>query len=241
MKDGPPVVVIGGTRGTGFLIAQLLASEGRHVRVLARNPSWAAARQGIKVQVCEGDVTRPDSLAGVIAGASHIVFTAGVRSGRPATERRVRETEYQGVINTLEAAEQVGFDGRFLYMTSSGVHARSLFATGLNMYKGNTLRWRARAEEEIRTNSVDYSIIRTGMLLNAPAGTRAIRFTQEELPLAFRHRISRADVAEAFVAALDHPRASRVTFELVWSNGDRAESWSALLAHLRPDADLVGQ
>ena len=97
-----------------------------------------------------GDITQQDTILRVLEGATHVVFTAGCRSGRPTTERHIRETEFGGVVNTLVAAQRVGFGGRFLYMTASGVTSRSWATFLLNLYKGNTLVWRARAEHEIR-------------------------------------------------------------------------------------------
>ena len=229
------VLVIGGTRGTGRLIAHLLERQGITVRVLARDPERARTRLGPTIEVIAGDITRTETLPRAIAGATHIVFTAGCRSGRPATETEIRSTEFGGVVNTLQAAREEGFRGRFLYMTSSGVTSRSLAAVMLNLYKGNTLVWRRRAEIEIRNSAVDYTIIRAGVLLNQPGGQRAIVLTQDPLPLSIHYRIARADVAEAFVAALDHPRASHATFDVVWGDGPRGEPWPGLLARLKPD------
>ena len=60
--------------------------------------------------------------------------------------------------------------------------------------------------------------------------------TQRPLPLSIRDRIARADVADVFVAALDHPRAVRATFEVVWGDGPPRDSLPALLDQLKPDA-----
>jgi len=169
-----------------------------------------------------GDITKPETLRPAFAGVRHAVFTAGVHSGHPAREARIKATEYDGVLNTLAAARHAGFTGRFLYMTSSGVTARSFATFALNLYKGNTLVWRRRAEDAIRDSGLDYTIIRAGVLLNAAGGQRAIVITQQPLPLSPRYRIARADVADVFVAAMEHPRASRATFEVVWGTGPRA-------------------
>jgi uncharacterized protein YbjT (DUF2867 family) len=230
------ILVIGGTRGTGLLIAKLLDRGGFPVRVLARDVARAADRLGPRVQLVAGDITKEETIPPAVEAASHIVFTAGCRSGRPVGEAQVKATEYHGVLNTLAAARRAGFSGRFLYMTSSGVLTRSFWTLCLNLYKGNTLRWRRRAEAEIRASGLDYTIIRTGMLLNRPSGRRALVVSQDALPLSPRYRIARADVAEAFVAALDHPRALRTTFEVVWGRGKRQASWTALLSGLQPDA-----
>ena len=139
------------------------------------------------------------------------------------------------MLKTLAAARQLGFTGRFLYMTSSGVMTRSLTTRCLNLWKGNTLVWRKRVEREIRASGVDYTAIRTGVLLNRPGGQHVIEVTQQLLPLAWRYRIARADVAEVFLAALKHRKASRTTFEVVWGPRGRAEALNRLLDGLQPD------
>jgi len=233
------VLVVGGTRGTGRLVVQLLRDGGRSVRVLARDPGVAKAQLDASVEILPGDITRPETLPRAVEGVAHVIFTAGVRSGRPSSESRIRETEYGGTRNTLDAARSAGFTGRFLYMTASGVTARSFASFALNLYKGNTLVWRRRAEEEIRASGLDYTIIRTGVLLNAPARRHALAVTQRRMGLSFRHRIARGDVAEVFVAALAHPRASRATFDVVWGRGPRQGTVSSLLDELRPDAEMT--
>src|SRR5258706_3619716 len=230
------VLVIGGTRGTGLLIAQRLQHQGVPVRILARNPVGARARLGPTFHIIGVDITQPETLPRVLEGATHVVFTAGWRSGHPAMERHIRETEYGGVVNTLAAAQRVGFGGRFLYMTASSVTSRSWATVLLNLYKGNTLVWRERAEHEIRGSGLEYTIIRAGILLNRPGGQRAVVVTQRPLPLSIRYRIARADVADVFVAALDHPRAVRATFEVVWGDGPPRDSLRVLLDQLKPDA-----
>jgi uncharacterized protein YbjT (DUF2867 family) len=125
-----------------------------------------------------------------------------------------------------------------MYMTSSGVATRSFVSACLNLYKGNTLGWRRRAEDAIRGSGLDYTIIRTGMLLNRVGERHAITLTQEPLPLSIWYRIARADVAEAFAGAVEHPRASRATFEIVWAGAGRPEPWSVLFQGVKPDAEL---
>jgi len=234
------VLVIGATRGTGLLIARLLTQRSVAVRALARDPAHATQALGPAVEVVAGDITRAESLPPAVENVSHIVFTAGRRSNRPAREEDVRDTEYQGVVNTLRAARAVGFRGRFLYMTAIGASTRSLAAAFLNLFKGNTLKWRERAEGEIRSGDVDYTIIRCGVLMDAAAGEHVIELSQARLPLSLRYRIARGDVADAFVAALDHPRASRATFEIVWGHRGVPEPWPRMLDRLQPDAARKG-
>jgi uncharacterized protein YbjT (DUF2867 family) len=232
---GERILVVGGTRGTGRLIAERLLEDGYEVRVLARDPERAAAELDDKVEVTPGDLTVPATLTPGVRDVDHIVFTAGVHSGRYAPESLVKATDHDGVIATLAAASREGFRGRFLYLNSIGIDTPSLASSMMNLLKRNTLRWRRRVEVAIRSSGIDYTIIRVGFLLNRPAGRRAIRLGQTKLPLAPRYRIARADVAEGFVAGLKHPRASRATFEIVWGKGEPKESWERLLDRVRPD------
>jgi len=196
----------------------------------------AAALGGGLLAAQEQKPVPKDSVRVFVPGCSKgYVFTAGRRSNRPAREESVRDTEYQGVVNTLRAARAVGFSGRFLYMTAVGGSTRSIARVFLNLFKGNTLRWRERAEGEIRSAGGDYTIIRSGVLVDAPAGEHVIKVSQTPLPLSLRYRIARADVAECFVAALDHPRASRTTFEIVWGHRAPPEPWPQMLDRLQPD------
>ncbi|MCK1511477.1 SDR family oxidoreductase [Bradyrhizobium sp. 190] len=232
---GNRVLVVGGTRGAGCLIARLLHERGYDFRVLARDPARASAELGSAFEVVAGDLTKADTLPPVLRDADHIIFTAGAPSGRYASKNLVKTTDYDGVIDTLAAARSAGFRGRFVYLNSIGIKTHSLAGFLINLLKRNTLVWRRRVEEKIRSSGLDYTIIRVGFLLDRPGGERAVNVSQGTLPLAFRNRIARADVAEAFVEAMQHPRASRATFEIVWGKGLRRGSWSALLENLKPD------
>ena len=230
------VLIVGGTRGTGLLIARLLVERGYQVRALAREMAPAAASLGPEVEVMAGDMTQPYTLFPALDGVDHVIVTAGIRSGRFAGESSVKETDHQGVLNVLEAAAEGGLRGRFMYMNSIGIKTPSWAATVLNLVKGNTLVWRGRLESAIRASGLDYTIIRTGFLRNAPAGRRAVVVGQGALPLLWRYQIARADVAEAFVEALTHPRASGASFEISWADGPRREPWAAMYNRLRADS-----
>ena len=146
------VLVIGGTRGAGLLIARLLHQRGYQVRVLARNP--AAAELGHSFEVVAGDLTKAETLPAAVADVDHIIFTAGAPSGRYAPERAVKATDYQGVVDTIAAARQAGFQGRFVYLNSIGIGTSSLAGTLINLLKRNTLVWRRRVEDDIRASGL---------------------------------------------------------------------------------------
>jgi uncharacterized protein YbjT (DUF2867 family) len=229
------VLVIGGTRGAGLRIVERLHARGRAVRVLARDPAAAALRMPAGVDLVAGDLTRPETLDAAVEGVAHVIFTAGAPSGRYAPEALVKATDHDGVIHTLAALAQAGFKGRFVYLDTMGVTRPSFSATLINLLKRNTLVWRRRAEAAIRQSSLDYTIIRVGFLDDGPGGRADIAVTQTPLPLSPRHHIAREDLARAFVAAMDHPAASRTTFEITATKGPPGDL-DARLAQLTSDS-----
>jgi uncharacterized protein YbjT (DUF2867 family) len=80
MSDGRPVLVVGGTRGTGLLIARLLNRKSVAVRVLARNPRRAAAALGPAIEVVAGDITKESSLLPALKGARDMLRWVGAAS-----------------------------------------------------------------------------------------------------------------------------------------------------------------
>ncbi len=228
------ILVIGATQGTGYLIVQRLLRDGEPVRVLARNEAKAKARFGDAVEIVAGDITRADTLPPAMAGVDHLILTAGVTK-RPAGEPLVKATEYDGTLNVLAAAREAGLAGRLLYMSAIGTTRGSISSFALNLIKGNTLRWRRRGEEEIRRSGLAYTIIRAGVLADAPPGRHPVRVAQEDYPMSLRYRIGREDVAEVFVQALRRPRTRYTTFDAVWGRGSGGTRWESLFAGLFPD------
>jgi uncharacterized protein YbjT (DUF2867 family) len=234
MPAGERVLVIGATQGTGFHIAQRLLRDGYAVRILARTPAKAESRFGDSVQIVEGDVTRSETLPPAMTGIDHLILTAGVTT-RTAAEALVRATVYDGTLNVLAAVREAGLPGRFMYMGALGTTRGSITSLALNLVKGNTLRWRRRAEEEIRASGVAYTIVHAGVLIDAPAGIHPVHVGQKTYRMSPRHRIGREDAAEVFVQALRRPQTRNTTFDAVWGKGPGPTLWDAVFAGLIPD------
>lgn len=234
MAAAERVLVIGATQGTGSCVVQRLLRDAYAVRVLARDEGKAKARFGDSVEIVQGDVTRPDTLPPAVEGIHHLVLTAGVTK-RPAPESLVKATEYDGTLNVLAAARQAGLPGRFMYMGAIGTTRWSVSSFALNLIKGNTLKWRGRAEEEIRRSGLAYTIVHAGVLRSAPAGIHPVRIGQRPWRMSLLRRVGREDVAEVFVQALPRPRTRNTTFDAVWGSGPGPTDWDAAFAGLIPD------
>jgi uncharacterized protein YbjT (DUF2867 family) len=234
MTEPGLVLVIGATQGTGRHVVRKLLRDGWPVRVLARDPAKAGAAFSDAVEVVRGDLTDAGTLRPALKGAAHVILTAGVTK-RPAPERLVKATEFEGTVNVVNAAREAGLAGRLLYMSAIGTTRWSPLAFLLNLIKGNTLKWRHRAEEEIRASGLGYTIVHAGILNDRPGGERAITVTQRRLPLSPRYRIGREDAAEVLVRALRDPRTRNATLDAVWGGGEPPADGDSLFAGIAPD------
>jgi uncharacterized protein YbjT (DUF2867 family) len=229
--------VTGATGGTGRLVVRRLLDEGHTVRALVRDRERAREAIVQNAEIVEGDVTRPESLGPAMEGVSHIVYTAGVTS-RTAGEEIVKATVHDGVLNMIEMARAADGRGRFVLMGAMGTTRGSPLSFGLNLLKGNTLRWRRRAEEALRRSGLDYTIVHAGILVDAESRSRGVLLGQPPRRMWPWTRISRADAAEVLVQALLHPEARNTTFDALW--GGSSWNWNELFAGLRPDSGRSG-
>lgn len=237
-----PVLVLGASGGTGLLAARVLLAEGRPLVLAARRRSFLEQEfAGTAARVVEADVTRPETLRGLFDGVGAVCcFVGATRYFTSAAP--VRAVEREGTAALLAEAKAARFTGRFVYMTSIGIERGSWMASLLNAMKGRTLVWRREAEALIRASDLDYTIVRCGVLGPGPGlAERAVRLSQDELPLRLRHKISRKAAAELCVRAAAEPCAARTTFDAAWPTKSEpaAPSVEESLRSLRPDRAAV--
>ena len=83
--EGKLVVLVGGSGFFGTHLAQALLSSGARLRIASRNPEKAFKLKPLanlgQVQFARCDVTRPESLARVVAGADAVVNLVGAFAG----------------------------------------------------------------------------------------------------------------------------------------------------------------
>lgn len=113
------VLVTGGTGFVGANVVRELLAEGATVRVLARPASDRRALAGLRVEVMEGDLVDPRSVARAVAGV-HVVFhvAADYRLWAPDPAPLYR-ANVEGTRAVLEAAGEAGV-GRIVYTSTVG-------------------------------------------------------------------------------------------------------------------------
>jgi uncharacterized protein YbjT (DUF2867 family) len=96
----------------------------------------------------------------------------------------------------------------------------------------NILVWKLRGEDVLRHSGIPYTIIRPGALTDEPGSEQAFSFDQGD---RITGSISREDVAEICVRALDHDDAKGVTFEAVHAESGVRGIWKNLFTELQKD------
>ncbi|HJQ04612.1 MAG TPA: NAD(P)H-binding protein [Nocardioides sp.] len=116
------ILVVGGTGDLGGRVARILREQGHEVRCLVRPTSDAAGLRDLGVELAQGDLTDPDSLAAACQGVTTVVATATV-IGRRLTadgEPTIRQADEDGMASLVAAAESAGVR-RFVYLSFPGV------------------------------------------------------------------------------------------------------------------------
>ncbi len=110
-------------------------------------------------------------------------------------------------------------------------------AVRLNEQLGGLLTWKLRGEDSVRESGLAYTIVRPCALTEEPGG-QPLCFEQGD---HIRGQVSREDVAQLCLRALEQPNACNTTFEVKAAEGSRVpKAWKELFCSLTPDAPLRG-
>jgi nucleoside-diphosphate-sugar epimerase len=112
------------TGATGFLggaLACTLAQEGAEVHALARPTADRSGLEGVAITWHEGDVTAPETLSGVMAGAGWVIHAAGRLGQAGVPEDVYHKLHVDGTRNVIAAALATPGQPRVLHISSPGV------------------------------------------------------------------------------------------------------------------------
>ena len=195
------VAIAGGHGKIGRRLARLLHERGDEPRPLIRDPAQASEVDGEAV-VVDLEAADEAEVARAVEGVDAIVFTAGAGPGS-GSERKLT-MDYGGAVKLIAAAQTKGIS-RYVIVSSQGADPDAQGDDTFAVY----LQAKGKADEELRSSGLDYSIVRpTGLTDEPGAGTVEIAEQVE------RGQISRDDVAGVLVAVLDEPATIGKTFAL---------------------------
>ena len=218
------ILVAGATGRTGRIIVHKLSQQGFKPRVLVRDLSEAQALWGDAVSYYQGDVREVDTLLPATSGVKTLISAVGTSS--PVGKNCPKRVDYEGIANLVTAAS-AGEVERFILISSIAVthsnHPMNCF--------GGILEWKFKGEEVLRASQMDYGIIRPGGLKDTPGGERRLIFSQGDSLLGM---LSRSDLAEICLQAVQYPQPLRVTFEVIEAepeySGQTQPQFAALMA-----------
>lgn len=186
--------VLGGSKGVGKDVVELLSARGVEVIALVRREESKAELEKLKgVKCVMGNALEAADVIGVLDGCDACVSTLGGESDG------VR-VDYKGNMNAIENAGILGVT-RMVLVTSVGAgDSKDAIPTGVYDTLKSALVDKTKAENlliKYYTNT-DYTIVRPGGLITAPPTGKAI-LTEDKMASGAIHR---SDVAKFVVDAL---------------------------------------
>jgi len=219
------VLVVGATGGVGQHVTRKLLERGEPACLLVRNAVRIRTLFGDVPCVFVGDTRQPDTLTPPFQNVRAVICATGTTT--PVGSNSPEHVDYEGVCNLVKAARAASVE-QFVLVSSCAVTKPD---HPLNNF-GQVLTWKLKGEDALRASGLTYTVIRPGGLTNEPGGQAALSFGQGD---RISGMVSRADVAEVCVQALQQPSARNVTFEVVQAQGAPVDDWATLFATLSPD------
>jgi uncharacterized protein YbjT (DUF2867 family) len=205
------VLVAGSTGFLGREICRRLRGRGVAVRALVRSTSdqmVVAELDALGAETVVGDVKDRASLDAACRGADTVISTVTTTRSR-APGDSLESADHGGQLGLVDAAQSAGVR-RFVFVSFSG---------GISGQDALTAAKRG-VEARVRVSGMTYTILRPSYFMEVwlgphlafdAANAKARVYGTGDNPISF---ISRDDVAEFVVHALDNPLARNATIEL---------------------------
>ena len=198
-------VLVAGAHGkTARRLTRMLVEDGHEVRGLVRKEEQTGDIEADGAEPVLVDLEAEEVEGGVgraVEGCDAIVFAAGAGPG--SGDARKETMDYGGAAKLVEAAEGRGVR-RYLMLSAMGASDPEGGSEGMRPY----LRAKSRADERLKSSSLDYTIIRPGSLTE-DKGTGTIEAAEK---IGRRGEIPREDVARTFADALENENTYHKTF-----------------------------
>lgn len=150
------MIVISGASGyVGSHITRQLVELGKPVRAFVRNKIITEKEgrlRGLDIEWMEGDVTRPDSLAPILQGATAIIHTVAIAIERGG--RNYETINYQGTVNMVDAAQAAGVR-RFVNISQLGADSNLPY---------RFLASKGKAQEYVAASKLDWTAFRPSVI-----------------------------------------------------------------------------
>ncbi|WIA21708.1 hypothetical protein OEZ85_000874 [Tetradesmus obliquus] len=163
-----------------------------------------------RLEVVQGDVTQPNSLAAAAQGAAGVIFTAaGHGNGFLGTAA----VDYEGVVNAAAAAKAAGTVRCFVLVSGMCAHPINRFhpvRAWLNTTHWGLMDNKFAGEQHLRASGLPFVIVRAPWLNDGPPGRKRLHMDVDAVVECTvfdwqfgPYHIYRSDMAAVCVSALD--------------------------------------
>ena len=153
------VAIIGGTGFVGSHLTDALRGSGHEVSLLVREGSEAKVQKSEKICTTSGDISSHEALCSLMRGCSAVIYNVGILREVPRRGITFEETQYQGLVNTVEAARTAGIT-RLLLMSANGVKQPG------TPYQET----KYRAEQFALQSGLEVTVLRPSVIFGDPSG-----------------------------------------------------------------------
>ena len=222
------VAIIGATGFVGGYLVNALEASGHSICALVR-PGSESKLQSEAVHTVSGDLSSQAALRDTLKGCDAVIYNVGLLREFPRRGITFEQAQYQGVVDTIEAAKQVGVS-RVLLMSAIGVKDPG------TKYQSS----KRRAELYALASGLEVTVLRPSVIFGDPRGTMEFAtqlyrdMVRPPIPAAGFAGVQMSpvhikDVADAFVAALDDASTIGKTIELA---GPEVLTWDEMVRRI---------
>lgn len=205
------ILVIGANGKTGRIISKVLNNASGYkpyAMIRQENQKPFFENQDIKTRI--GDLE--DDFSDAFKSIDKVIFAAG--SGGDTGDEKTTAIDQNGAIKAIKNAKKHNLD-KFVMLSSMRTD-RPEQVKGLEHY----LKAKKKADDFLRASNMSYSIVQPGALTNEE-GHEKVEISKH---INKQGNISREDVAQALIYALEDSIAKNTSFEMLSGQDDLKEA-----------------
>jgi uncharacterized protein YbjT (DUF2867 family) len=195
------ILAIGGTGMVGSAVVRQLVQDNHQVRVMSRNKDNAIAKFGDKVEVFQGDVTKPRNVEDALFDME-VAFSS---LSSPSGKKNINEIEYGGNLTLMEGCKHQRIK-RFLYVSVLNAEYFAGYPRFFVKY---------RVEEELKISGLPYTIFRPTIFMETLSSLikkgKAVLYGNQPNPI---HFLAVADFAKMVSESLTKKESVNATFDI---------------------------